>query len=183
MKKYGHTGTLFIQHQNWKYKWSYKYDHCRHCWTCNFKHKWRWLCTSCWDKERAKKKSRILVRRKASKNRYSKHFKKNPIIKEIRWKIIKILNQERRKEMNRKRCLKWRSKNKEVINIKQRVKTRQKKWLYCMEYRINWKTIFLPFEDLWKPINNLYSKNHKQYEEWKQNMKDFEILKKYYKNK
>ena len=50
MKQYWHTKTLFIQWN--KYKWSFKYDYCISCKWVSKKHKWKWLCTSCFDKKR-----------------------------------------------------------------------------------------------------------------------------------
>lgn len=96
MKAHWHTGTLFIQ--GGKYKWSYKHDHCTECGTCKFKHKWNWLCTSCFEKKRANKPKRKLVRHKATNT----------------WI-------EKNRDQFNKYQLKWHNeyyqKNKEVINL------------------------------------------------------------------
>lgn len=176
MKKYWHTKTLFIQTWNWKYKWSYKHEHCIKCWTCNFKHKWRWLCTRCWDKERDKKTSRKLIKKKASENYYDKHLRRN-FKKDIQYFKFRIYNLISRKKEKKKE---WIEKNKEAILLKGKVYRRLQKWLTCMQVIINWKTRYLPFETLEKP--NKFC-NDLQKNIWKQNMRDFEILKKYYKNK
>lgn len=64
MKAHWHTWNLFIR--GWKYKWSYKHDHCIECGTCKFKHKGKGLCTSCTEKKRAKNPKRKLTLEKAN---------------------------------------------------------------------------------------------------------------------
>jgi hypothetical protein len=160
MKKYWHTKTLFLQ--NWKYyKWSYKYNHCIVCGTCNHKHKWKWLCTSCFDKQRYNDPKRIITRKKISNNYYLKS--KTDIIKKE-----KIYNNIK----------KYQEKNKEILRLLRLVRYKKNRWYKIMEYNINWKIKYLPFETLEKPKTH----NDKNYNKWQQDIKDFELLKKYYDN-
>lgn len=160
MKKYWHTKTLFLQ--NWKYyKWSYKYNHCIVCGNCNHKHKWKWLCTSCFDKQRYNDPKRIITRKKISNNYYLKS--KTDIIKKER-----IYNNIK----------KYQEKNKEILRLLRLVRYKKNRWYKIMEYNINWKIKYLPFETLEKPKTH----NDKNYNKWQQDIKDFELLKKYYFN-
>lgn len=140
MKTHWHTGTLFIQ--AWKYKWSYNFDHCIKCWTCNFKHKGKGICTSCHDKERAKWRTRKQTLKKSNS------------------KWIET-SREQFNEYQKKWHKEYYEKNKEVINLIrawQRYKKQGKPVLI-----ISWKPI--PFMELIKPK----STRDPRYEEWKKN--------------
>lgn len=161
MKAFWHTWTLFIQAE--KYKWSYKFDHCQQCKTCNFKHKGRWLCTSCWDKERANNPKRIEVRKKAWKKWHEIHKPRKPreewkpMWQKPTWFDQKSYQHE------------WYMKNRDAILF-------LKKWAVCKRLwkpvlEIMWKHI--PYIDLEKP------KNIDFYDEWKKNSDIFDKVKKY----
>ena len=88
--------TKFIQW--WKIKWSYKFDKCIICWTCKHKHKGRWLCTSCWDKERIKNPKRKESVLKASKKHSNKYYYENR-------KVLLLLNKTKNRMKSWKPCL------------------------------------------------------------------------------
>ena len=160
MKAFWHTQTLFIQAD--KYKWSYKFYHWQECKTCNFKHKWRWLCTSCWDKERANDPKRIEVRQKAWKKWHEIHKPRKPREewKKMWAKVIWFDHKKYQKE--------WYNKNKEVISILKKWEVRKRKGLPVIEYM--WK--FIPYFDMEKPRDiNLYDSR-------KENMRIFDLIKK-----
>lgn len=163
-KQFWHTKTLFIQ--NWKYKWSYKYNYCIECWTCNFKHKWNWLCTSCREKKRDKTKARQETKKKAMLKYYKLNYK--PV--EIR----------KKKESNfdtKKYQKQWQIENKEVLKLFARIYKMQKKWLNCIQIIVNGKIRYLPFtEMLEKPVTT----NFDNYEKRKKQQIEFEVLRKYY---
>lgn len=162
-KEYWHTKTLFIQ--AWKYKWSYKFNYCIKCWTCNHKHKWNWLCTSCWDKERDKTNKRKEIKQKAWKKWHKTNY--IPVIE--RKKRVKTFDAKTYKK-------EWRIKNKEALLLKAKAYRMVKKGINCMQININWKYKYLPFETLEEPKTT----TSKNYDNFKQNLKDFNILKKYY---
>ncbi len=179
MKKYWHTKTLFIQPWTWKYKWSYKFEHCVECLTCNFKHKGRWLCTSCWDKERKAKKKRS-IKLKIASRRFSfrkriKFWLENQPKK--KWPRPFL---ESEKKTRKEIAQDYYKKNKEVLNIKGAVWRRRQKGLFCMQANFGWKIVFLPFESLEKPKKFDNPNYEKEYEIWRKNLKDFEILKSFY---
>lgn len=172
-KMYWHTKTLFLQ--NWKYyKWSYSFDHCIICGTCNFKHKWRWLCTSCWDKERKNKRNRKISRKIASA-KYSFRRRVNHWLNKItkpKYWPVRILSEEDKKEYKKS----WYEKNKEVMKLISKAYRMEKQWLNPLKIMVNWKTRLLPFTTLEKPKMTTDPK----YEEWKKNQNDFLKIKSYY---
>ena len=170
MKKYWHTKTLFIQRWNWKYKWSYKYDHCIECGKCDKKHKWKWLCTRCRDKKRDNNQKRKEQKYKAWLKYHQKNY--NPVIEK----------KERIKTFDIKSYRKIRyNKNKELIKLKLKTQRMIKKWLSCMQMIIKWKIYFLPFtEMIEKPC--ITGNNFKLYNERKEQQKQFILIKSYYEN-
>lgn len=169
-KEFWHTWTLFIQ--AWKFKWSYNYEHCIKCWTVTFKHKWRWLCTSCWEKERDKTKRRQEVKRKA----WSKWHKEHYIYSD--WSKKKWPKPFLTKDDKKTYKKEYMRKHRERYKIIKEWKERKEKWLSYLEYNINWKIIYLPFWDLVKPnctTNNMYL-----YDEWKEKIRKFNIIKNFY---
>lgn len=161
MKQYWHTWTLFIR--AWKYKWSYKYDHCIQCKTCDHKHKWRWLCTSCWDKERNKNPKRKETHRVASMKWKNKNNPKKP---REEWK--KRWNNKQRTMTKQEYQKVWYQRWKEAIIILNKWKIWKNKWKILPEYQ--WYPI--PF-DIW-PRNK-----EESYEEYKERMRKFDAVKKY----
>ncbi len=167
MKKFGHTKTLFIQ---WlKYKWACHYDYCIECKWVKFKHKGRWLCTSCWDKERANNPKRIEIRQKAWKKWHEINKPRKPREEwEKMWPKPTWFDQkEYRKE--------WYNKWKVAILSLNRWAVRKKNWLPYIEYL--WKP--LPFESLAKPFDKNMTCTQKEYDKWKNNVALFEKIKKY----
>lgn len=179
MKKHGHTWTLFLQ--NWKYyKWSYKFDNCTVCRTCKFKHKWNWLCIGCYDKQRKVYNPKRII-----------NLKKQQLVNYFRGRINLFLNKTEKSKRWRKKFLteeakiqykkEWYNKNLEKILIDREVKKRLRDNKPCLKMIINWKDIFMPFESLEKPVNiNWSSWFSKEWYEWKENSRKFEILKKHY---
>lgn len=165
MKKFWHTWTLFIQ--AWKYKWSYKHDYCIECWKCDFKHKWNWLCTSCWEKKRDNTKRRKEVKRKAWLKRHQNNYQPRE-----RKKRESNFDKEKYKK-------EWYQKNHEAILLKAKADRMRKKWIQVLKMIINWKEKYFPWEWLLeKPIT--YINNFKKYEERKEQQRQFIILKNYY---
>ena len=178
-KEYWHTKTLFLQ--NWKYyKWSYKFDNCQNCWTCDFKHKWRWLCTSCFDKERKVNSKKRLFN--LAKQNWKHYYRKR-----VELFLTKTEHKKKKvnftKEMQVEYKKEWYKKNSERISIIRRWEKRKKKWLPCLEYITSKKTIYLPFEGLEKPWA-IFNWEHftKEYLEWKENYRQFNIIFNYYAN-
>lgn len=173
MKNLGHTKTLFVQ--GGKYKWSYKHDHCIECWLVKFKHKWRWLCTSCWDKKRAKNPRRREVLYKSG---MKWHHANKPKIPREEWRktwIQAFRTSESKKEYKRQ----WHINNyaiwKDAILCINRGKARNKKWLPCVQY----KNVYLPFETLGKPFDVNMHCSMEEYDEWKEKMRLFDTVKAY----
>lgn len=156
-KEHWRTWTLFIQ--NWKYFWAKKYDVCIKCWTCNFKHAWKWLCTSCYDRIRSNKPERSKELKDYKRKRYLEN--RNPVENDWRknnwWKI---LSDEERRLWKIKASTKRQKKHREIIDIKARTKRRLKSWKPCMSIRINWELIYLPFERI--DTRWITSKNEKE---------------------
>lgn len=169
-KEYGHTWNLFIQRQNWKFKWAYKFEHCIKCWNCNHKHKWNWFCTACFDKERDKDKKRIETKRKAWLKWHKLNYK--PV--EVKKVIEKTFDRE-------KYIKEWNLKNKEVLKLKWKAYRMRKKWLFCMQMIINWKTIYLPYSEMIEKPTTTWL-NFKKYDEWKEQQRQFDLIKNYYKS-
>lgn len=172
MKNKWHTKTLFLQ--NWKYyKWSYKYDNCIQCKTCKFKHKGNWLCSSCYDKKRKIKDDK---RKFQLKKQNWKHYYKRRVLlflekkEDLRfWKRESNFDQKVYKA-------KWYQENYERIRLINKLRIRQRKWLNCLKMIIKWKDVYFPFEWIEKPskVDSI------EYEKYKENLKEFNILKKYY---
>lgn len=168
MKQYWHTKTLFIKAG--KYKWSYKYNHCIKCWTCDHKHKWRWLCTSCWDKQRYNTPKRKEVRAKASQ----RFCEKNRIPRD-QWKKMWpkpkwLYNEEEYKKQ-------WYNDNRPALLLMWKAKRLIQSGKPVMQMMIKWKTRYLPFETLEKPK----AMTDPRYNQWKKNNEEFQILMRYWK--
>ena len=155
MKIHWHTKTLFLQWN--KYKWSIKYDHCIKCKTCDYKHKGRWLCTRCIDKERYAKPKRKEVLRKSA----------------LKWSRQHTEEEKIRKNLIQK---KYYLKNKEVLQLILKARRRVQRWLPCLQIIIKWKTRYLPFESLEKPT----TVTHTDYEQWKENQRAFDLIRSFY---
>ena len=161
-KEYGHTWTLFIQW--WKYKWSQKYEHCIECWLVKFKHKGRWLCTSCWEKERDKDPKRKAVKYKAW---HKWHVANKPRKPREEWEPMgtkKRLTPEQKKEYQKAWYQKW----KEPIIILNKWRIWAKKWLILPLY----KGRPIPFE-IWPRMDD------ETYEEYKERMRKFDLVVKF----
>ena len=134
-KEFWHTKTLFIQAG--KYKWSYKFDHCKECGNCDHKHKGNWLCTRCHDKKRDNNYKRKLIKQKAWKKWHELNYK--PVIEP----------KKKAKNFNLKEYQKqWRKENIDALLLKEKTIRMMKKWKSCLSIMINWKTRYLPFESL-----------------------------------
>lgn len=160
-KEFGHTGTLFIQ--AWKYKWSYRHEHCIKCWQVKFKHKGRWLCTSCWDKEKDNDPNRKEQKYNAG---HKWHVINKPRKPREEWK--KRWQKPTwfyKKEYARQWYQKW----KEPIIILNLWRERQKRWIIQPLYK--WKPI--PF-DIWPRDNKIET-----YEEYKERMRKFQVVKQF----
>ncbi len=178
-KNFWHTKTLFID-SNWKYKWSYKNDFCINCKTCKFKHKWRWLCTSCFEKERKTKSNK---RKFNLKKQNTKFYVKSRVLHYLN-KKEDLRFRKRRSNFNEKEYKKkYYIDNLERLKLQSKTHRRLKKWLPCLKIIVNWKDKFLPFESLDKPsqYNNLnYSE---EYDEWKEKIRQFDLLVNFWKKK
>ena len=161
MKKYWHTWTLFIQ--AWKYKWSFKYEHCIKCGKCDSKHKGRWLCTKCRDKERDKNKHRKSIKKQAWLKFYNK-----------------VKDTIKEKERKKKQAKKYYTKNQEYIKAMSRVYYRLSRGLPCLQILCdNWKYKKIPCDTLEKP-NNYNNPNYKvEYTKWKENITYMDAIKKF----
>lgn len=160
MKKYWHTKTLFIQW--WKYKWSFKYEHCISCWKVEKPHKWRWLCTSCWDKERDKNPRRKEVKQKARHKWHVTHKPKKPRDEWLPMWPKRFLTEEDKKKYRAEWYQKW----KEPIIILNKGRIWERKWIILPKYQ--WKPI--PF-DIWPKTKE------ESYEEYKERMRKYELVK------
>lgn len=166
----------FFTKRNWVTCWSYKHEKCIKCEKTEHRHKGRWLCLSCWSKERKKNwKTPILI--KISKKR-----------EQIRKRIATILRNTKRKRriLDKKIYQKiWRC---EKISQKM-----LQKWKNPLRIILNWNLTFLPFENLDKPrllgskyINSKteFKKNHKKYEvetrDYKRKLHILWLYKKYF---
>ena len=143
MKNKWHTGTLFFK--DGRYWWSYKFETCRECKTVRFPHKWRGLCTSCWDKERNKKTTRRKIVRNIAGIRFS--YRKRVLNRiTIDKRVYKKLDIASLKK-NRKHSLKtYTDKNREILNLRNKVYRRLQKWLPCLAIIIEWEKKYFPFE-------------------------------------
>lgn len=161
MKAYWHTWTLFIQW--WKYKWACKYENCVSCGKVDKPHKWRWLCTRCWDKERDKDPKRKEIKYKAW---HKWHIENKPKKPREEWKQMwprpTWFNEKEYKH-------EWYMNNREVILLLRKWEVRKRKWLPTIQ--ILWKHI--PYFDITKP------KSLEWYDEWKKNQELFDKVKKF----
>lgn len=171
MKNKWHTGTLFFEH--WKYRWSYKFDTCQKCKTVEFPHKWRWLCTSCWDKERGNNKNRKYTKKKAGVKFH------------IKSKLLKILETPVKSRKKREKTFdvkiykrEYYERKKPALKLLAKIDRRLKNWKACLKIMINWKERFFPFDWIERP-SCMTSPDFPKYEEQR---REFEILREYYNN-
>ena len=158
MKALWHTKTLFIQW--WKYKWSFKFDHCTVCGTCDFPHKGRWLCTRCMDKERAKNPKRREALRKAGEKWHTTNYVRIP---REQWKPM----WPKPTGFNQKEYQKeWYQKWKWAIIPLTKWREWAKKWVRLPLYK--WHPI--PF-DIWP------RGKEESYEKYKERMQKFDMIK------
>lgn len=163
MKAFWHTKTLFIQW--WKYKWSFHFDHCTQCGKCDKKHKWRWLCSSCWEKDREKSD-----RRKEQKYQAWHRFSiKKRIPKELQRKKKPIFTREELTVHRKEAYTKWYTEWKEAILILRKWQELKKLGIVLPEYK--WKPI--PF-DIWPRDDK-----KEIYEQYKERMRKFDHIKAY----
>lgn len=177
-KKYGHTWTLFIQRWTKRYKWSYKHEHCIECKWVKFKHKWNWLCTSCHDKKRKQKSDK---RKFNLKKQQWKHYYKRRILMFLD-KKEKLKTWQKKTDFNEKEYKKqWYNQNrKEVLKLIRKTERMLKKWESCLNIIINWKTKYLPFTEMLEKPSTSNLNDFKKYDEWKEQWRQFDLLKKYY---
>ena len=168
MKIYWHTHSLFIQRWNWKYKWSYKHNYCIECWKCDKPHKGLWFCTRCWDKKRDNDPKRKATKLKASQKWQKLNY--TPVTE--RKKRVKIFDmKEYQKE--------WRQKNYEALQLKSKAYRMKQKGINVLKMIINWKEKLFPWEWLIEKPTVTWKK-FKLYEEWKEEQRQFTVLRNYY---
>lgn len=138
-------------------KWSYKYKQCIKCWTTEKKHSAKWLCTVCYHQNINSKKPK--EERLQSIQKIQNWRKNNP-------DKIKIINRNSY------------IKNQRAIYLLKKARRRISKGKPCMQANLWWKLRNLPFESLERP--STYGQTDNAYEKWKQNMKNFEIIRNYY---
>lgn len=143
MKAYWHTKTLFLR--ACKYSWSYKHEHCTECGTCDFKHKWNGLCTSCYDKKRAKKLDRKLWNRE----RQLKYMRTSEVFREYQ----------------RKRKREEYSKYGEAISVLRKWDRWKKSGKKVIEINIKWRYYALPLSQIHKPEWHTEDEKMEQYKE------------------
>ena len=170
MKAFWHTKTLFIQ--GWKYKWSYKYDHCIKCLWVQYKHKWNWLCTSCRDKERANDPKRIETRRKAWLKWHKTNKPKKPREEWAKmWPKPTGFDQKAYQKQ-------WYEENKIYLATLKKWKQFVERWIPCISYR----GYSLPLADLDKPgtIHEISNERRETImREWRERMKLFDMMRIY----
>ena len=169
MKAFWHTKTLFIQ--AWKYKWSYKHDHCIKCLWVSFKHKGNWLCTSCWDKERTDNPLRKASRYKASMKFHNANYVRIP---RDQWKKMWPKPTGFDEVAYKKQ---WYQKNKLYLATLKKWKLWLEKWIPCISYR----GYPLPLQDLDKPYTKMMSESDEEIaiNSWKERMKLFDMMRIY----
>ena len=146
-KIYWHTKTLFKQ--NWEYYWSYKHNHCIECKKCDFKHRGRWLCSSCREKERSKTEKRKEQKYRACIKRHKKNYNYIPVVK-----TKKPQTKEEKLEYQKKRY----NENKEIIKIIKLWKKLNNQWIKCLQYITEkGKIIYVPPYE-WSRNNNYLEK-------------------------
>ena len=167
MKIYWHTKTLFLKWN--KYKWSYKYEFCIDCKRCDNIHKWNGRCVKCWDKNRNKSEKRKIKNKLTS----IKYQYKTRILKWIeqteKKKKMKVFDEKKYKQ-------EYYQKNKEVLLLIKKWNKLKKLWWEFMYIFIWGKMRILPFKTLKKPKPY----NKELYEQWRENIKQFSLLKKYW---
>lgn len=166
MKKYWHTGTLFIQW--WKYKWSYKYEHCIWCGQCDKKHKWNWYCINCFDKQRKKKNPKRIINLKFQ---WLRHYYKKRV-------LLFLEKKERKKKIKTFDVIsyrkQWYLKNKERVKLEKKWNQEKLLWNNVLEIITKKKTIYIPFMQLQKDYCN-------SYEEYKENQRKYNLILEFYK--
>lgn len=176
MKKFWHTKTLFIQAG--KYKWSYKHFHCIVCWMVEYPHKGKWLCTSCFDKERVKNKKR---KNKVKLASIKFHIKKR-ILSKLTAKE-RVYNEKMTREDRLQYQKEWyqeiKEKNIEIIRLKWKIQRMKKSWKPMLTMRLWWKTCYFPFA--WVPEKPFHSKfDTQEWKEYETIRKQYDILYRYY---
>lgn len=161
MKKYWHTKTLFIEW--WKYKWARKYDYCIYCKNVEKPHKWRWLCTKCWDKERDNNPNRRKVKKKSSEKWHKNNYQYIPI-EEQKKKWTKKQRTKTKAQYQHEWYTKWR----EPILLLRKWIILKRKWYILPEYKLH----AVPF-DIWPKIKD------EPYELYKERIRKFELIKNY----
>jgi hypothetical protein len=122
------------------------------------------------DKERDKNKNRQETKRKAWLKWHRANYK--PV--EVRKKKIKTFDAKKYQK-------EWYLENIEVLKLKAKAYRMRKKWLNCMQIIMKWKIKYLPFTELLeKPTTTWW--NFKKYNIWKEQQRQFILLKKYYEN-
>jgi len=111
--------------------WSRKYTECQECKTTNFKFKAKWLCTSCYDKQRFKSPKRKQSLRKSVNKRYYNNQGNE--------EVLEVRRADYRRHYNNKR---------EVILLAKKARYKQRNWLPHMIMRVNWIAYPLPFETI-----------------------------------
>lgn len=152
----------------WKKIWSFKFEKCINCWSKNFKHKSKWLCSSCFDKKRFSEKN-YKEKRKIQNIKY--FFKK---------KILLSL-----KKMDKKEQISFYEKEVKKMKVEGKVPLQAYIW---------GKIVELPFETLkkpkllwvdkkrWEERKEIYEKYDEEMRKYKNNLKIFAFISSYYKN-
>lgn len=167
MRNLWHSKTLFMMWN--KYYWAKKHEHCVVCWTVKYKHRCRWMCTSCYAKEKRKTPNA----QKSNKISRNKINYRNRVLKYLEQKEKKVRPRTRNQyEYNKKR----RNEFKIEYRLIEKARRRRKKWLPCLSMIINWKTKYFPFEWIDKPKCTTSDGR----EEYYKRLKEFQILKDYY---
>ena len=165
----------FFTKRNWVICWSYKHEKCVKCGKTEHKHKGRWLCLSCFNKERRNIwNTPVLI--KISRKR-----------EQIRKRIATILRNTKRKRILDKRIYQ------KIWRFEKVSKKMLKNWKNPLKIFLNWNLTYLPFEHLDKPslkgskyLNSKteFKKNHKKYEvetrDYKRKLRILWLYKKYF---
>lgn len=128
-------------------KWSRNYKYCIKCYTNTNKHKWNWLCTSCFDKNRYKNNEK---RRIQNKIRWTKfHFNV---------RILQYLFKKKHKKT-------WPDiiRDKKINSLYAKIWYWLKKWKNLIQININWNYNYLPFEEIYDKKNVKYKKQQEEY--------------------
>ena len=145
MKAYGHTKTLFIQ--AWKYKWSYKHDFCISCKNVSSKHKWKWLCTKCFDKNRREDSKRLF---NLAKQNWKYYYKTRILMflekTEHKKKALNFTKEDQKIYQKE-----WYTINREAILLKWKADRMKKRWETVLIAFIKWKERYFPFTNITRP--------------------------------